>query len=402
MTAAEGILLLHSRGLVTAATVAESTDAFSSYSRFPVWTVNTYFGFPPGLNRCRFKVIVLHYSLFYDAFSPLDERFLEFLAARRDSYLVAMFQDEQAYLPERLEFCDRHGVDCVYTHVDPPHAQRLYGADGSRTVVTYLPGYVSERLCAASPRFSLPEDRRPIDIGYRGRKPPADWGDVAQEKYEIGVRFRRHAQEHDLRVDIEMDEDKRIYGQAWYRFIGSCKAVLGTESGTGALPWLLGGPRSDGARALKSAAGALAGAGWEPIPYRTIAPRHFEAAGLRSCQILYEGSYSGVLEPMVHYIPLKKDFSNFDQVVARYRDAALRRALITNAYRDLIAGDRYTYARLIAAFDRRLEEAGAAPRPRRAERLRVAQIVRRPYVRRAAHIAKKRTAAYMEHAWSGR
>ena len=56
--------------------------------------------------------------------------------------------------------------------------------------------------------------------------------------------------------------------------------------------------------------------------YRTISPRHFEAAAFRICQVLFEGEYSGVLRPMVHYIPLKKDFSNFDQVVGLIGDPA--------------------------------------------------------------------------------
>ena len=66
--------------------------------------------------------------------------------------------------------------------------------------------------------------------------------------------------------------------------------------------------------------GALGGWDWK-IPYRTISPRNFEAAAFRVCQILYEGHYSGVMEPMRHYIPLRKDFSNFDEVVERFRDA---------------------------------------------------------------------------------
>ena len=57
---------------------------------------------------------------------------------------------------------------------------------------------------------------------------------------------------------------------------------------------------------------------WEDnVYYRTISPRHFEAAAFRICQVLFEGRYSGVLEPMVHYIPLKKDFSNIDEVIRR-------------------------------------------------------------------------------------
>jgi len=68
-----------------------------------------------------------------------------------------------------------------------------------------------------------------------------------------------------------------------------------------------------------------------------MSPRVFEAAAVRSCQILFEGRYSGILEPMVHYIPLKKDFSNFEEVLRRYRDESIRRELTENAHRDLIA-----------------------------------------------------------------
>jgi len=37
---------------------------------------------------------------------------------------------------------------------------------------------------------------------------------------------------------------------------------------------------------------------------------------------------------MVHYIPLKKDFSNFEEVMRMYRDESLRRELTENCYRD--------------------------------------------------------------------
>ena len=30
--------------------------------------------------------------------------------------------------------------------------------------------------------------------------------------------------------DIEWSDEKRIYGNAWYDFIGSCRAILGSES----------------------------------------------------------------------------------------------------------------------------------------------------------------------------
>src|SRR4029077_6259139 len=85
---------------------------------------------------------------------------------------------------------------------------------------------------------------------------------------------------------------------------------------------------------------------------------HFEAAAFRVCQILFEGKYSGILQPMVHYIPLKKDFSNFVDVIRLFSDASVRRELTDNAYRDLIASGKYSYQKFIQEFDDQLIGAG--------------------------------------------
>ena len=36
--------------------------------------------------------------------------------------------------------------------------------------------------------------------------------------------------------------------------------------------------------------------------------------------ILFEGSYSGIIKPDEHFIMLKKDFSNFDNVLKKSKD----------------------------------------------------------------------------------
>jgi hypothetical protein len=97
------------------------------------------------------------------------------------------------------------------------------------------------------------------------------------------------------------------------------------------------------------------------IPYRTISPRHFEAAALGTSQILFEGNYSGLMQPYVHFIPLKKDFSNFDDVLRMYRDEAFRASIAANARRDLIESGMYTYQAFIADFDRALLAKGMSP-----------------------------------------
>ncbi len=333
---APGVLLLHQVQLPNSRDILESVRAVRRYSEFPVYSINALYGAPRGLDDLSFDAIVLHYSMFYDEFRPIGDRVRALLERSPETYKVVLFQDEQAYLPQRLEFCERYGIDCVFTLLEPEHAQYVYAPAGPTRIITHLPGYVSPWLLAAGRRVQRRRAQRPIDIGYRGRRPPIEWGGASQEKYEIAGRFREHAASSGLVLDIETDEDKRIYGRGWPRFIASCKAMLGTESGA-ELVDPKGGP---------------------PVPYRMISPRHFEAAALGTVQILYEGHYSGVLKPMVHYLPLAKDFANFAEVLTRFRDEALRNELAANSIRDLIESGRYSYESFIGTVDAELRSAG--------------------------------------------
>jgi hypothetical protein len=216
-------------------------------------------------------------------------------------------------------------------------------------------------------KFFVPDERRTIDVGYRGRNLEYYMGKGAQEKYEIGVKFKEKAAGLGLKLDIEGEESKRVYGDKWFQFTANCRAVLGVEAGVSLFD--VEDVIYDGYQrviaenpniSFEEMSKKLDFKDWEDrIYYRTISPRHFEAAAFRVCQILFEGKYSGILEPMVHYIPLKKDFSNFDEVIRIYRDSHWRRKLTDNAYNDLIASRRYTYEGFIQNnFDSVLSKVG--------------------------------------------
>ena len=44
--------------------------------------------------------------------------------------------------------------------------------------------------------------------------------------------MKRYCEEYSIAADIAWTEEARIYGDNWYRFLGSCVASLGTESGS--------------------------------------------------------------------------------------------------------------------------------------------------------------------------
>ncbi len=86
-----------------------------------------------------------------------------------------------------------------------------------------------------------------------------------------------------------------------------------------------------------------------------ISPRVFEAAALGTAMVNFAGRYSDVIEPGVHYIPLEKDFSNFDEVVAQIRDDAELERLASRAHADLVASGRYSLRAFVEGFDREIE-----------------------------------------------
>jgi len=363
----KGILLLYHHLLTpNAATIMDHVDAFRRYSRFPVWSLNTELGFPARLPEFHFETILLHYSLFGTVPYRLNEQFIKYLEQSGSSYKVAFFQDEYHHCKQRFEFLDHHRVDCVYTLVEPQQYKDTYQKyTRVPKLVNYIPGYVSENMVELAGKFYRPDAKRRIDVGYRGRQLPFYMGRGSQEKTDIAIRFKEKAGNQGLRLDIETGEQKRLYGKNWYRFLANCRAVLGVEAGVSVYdiedrirPEYDRLASQNPEVSFKEVFEQILSPYEENIYYRTISPRHFEAAAFRNCQVLYEGRYSGILEPMVHYIPLKKDLSNFDEVIRLLRDASVRQELTENAYQQLIATDRYTFRQHVQDFDQELLKAG--------------------------------------------
>jgi hypothetical protein len=364
------LLLYHHYPVDNAPTIMEHVDAFTRHSRLPVFAVNTDRGFPRALSKLHFKVIVLHYSLFGGDYYLLPRRYLSYLDRERNATTIAFFQDEHRFCTRRFEFLDRYDVDAVYTLLDPDQHEAVYGAHTAvRDIRTTLTGYVGDDLVDLAKRRFVPDDDRTVDVGYRARQLAFFQGRGAQEKHEIGERFLEHARASalgsTLRLDIDASETSRIYGDAWYDFVASCRGMLGVEAGTSVFDL------DDMARvrvdALLAAEPDLSFDEVERrllheyegrVPYRTVSPRHFEAAAFRVAQILYRGRYSDVLEPDVHYLALEKDFSNFDDVLRRFCDPAARKRMTDRAYDDLIASGRWSYASFVHGLDEHLAEVG--------------------------------------------
>jgi hypothetical protein len=366
--AVPGVLLLYEDPLVRdAATVREHVDAFARHSRFAWYPVNLTFGFPSRLAGYEFAACVFHYSIRPTYRTLTDEwrRYLWASAAHR----VAIFQDEIWHFRERERFLTDFRIDCLYSRHKPHHVRDVYGPDlPVREYVHYLAGYVSDNLVARAARLARPLPDRPIDVGYRGRRLPYYFGRGGQEKGEIAEQFARLTTGRGLRLDLASGETERLYGEDWDRFLSGCKAVLGVEGGVSVVDrsgrfrelyerLLKENPRLTPAE-FEAAAGPEFRALEDRIDYRCLTPRHFESAAFRNLQILFEGRYDGILQPWAHYVPLRKDFANLDEVLAVLADPARATSITDRAYADLIASEKYSYQGFVRSVDDRLAAAG--------------------------------------------
>jgi hypothetical protein len=230
-------------------------------------------------------------------------------------------------------------------------------------VHTNITGYVDQNLKIKARKYFKEDNSRTIDIGYRGRQIDYFFGSGAQEKHSIAVDFENHVikKNLNLNIDLKSKEHDRLYGSQWYEFLADSKGTLGVESGTsivdldGSIEKQTNQFISENPKASFNEVHKKILERYENnIYYRSISPRIFESAAFKICMILFEGKYSGILQPGVHYIELKKDFSNINQVLSDFSRAEVRKKITENAYKDLIASDRYSYENFISNFDKNL------------------------------------------------
>jgi hypothetical protein len=351
------VLMLYDDNFSHVGAVKEYLQSFADHSRHEI-------SYAVGVNNViapnsldGFDVLVLHYSVRLYLGTHLSPTFAA--AIRRFGGLKCLFiQDEYDVPAEACRWIRDLGIHTIFTCVPEASQELVYPSSVVPRVerIQVLTGYVPKALESA-PR-GRPIAERSIVLGYRGRALAPWYGDLAREKLEIGRRMKQICVERGIPCDIEWADDKRIYGDRWLAFISSCRATLGTESGCNVLD-----PHGDVRRRIQEAIADNPGLPYDDIREKYLAghdgvlcmnqvsPRIFEAVALRTALVLFEGTYSGVVIPDVHFIPLKKDFSNIDEVLDRLRDTHELEAMTERAWGDVVGSGRYSYRTFVELFD---------------------------------------------------
>lgn len=260
----------------------------------------------------------------------------------------------------------------------------LFGDVATRDVVE-----VPHALNPVAYRPLRAQNERSLDIGARAVKYLPHLGD--DDRNRLLQWFADHGSDRGLSVDIS---DTRLDRKGWADYLNRCKATVATEAGTWflerddttvnairayvlskpskgfvlrndsslrrlghRLPWWI---RSIARRAMRSGPvrhEALVNEQLDhqeifnkffagrahPVHYgKCISSRHFDAAGTKTCQIMFRGRFNDILRADEHYLALEADFSNVDEVLDAFRDSG-RRQQVADAAFDLVMSE-HTYA----------------------------------------------------------
>ena len=299
-------------------------------------------------------IIVLH-SAAGDSMGLLQQT-AHWFEGRRGR-LVVFLGNEYDLMDRKVAFLRSAGADCVCSQLPIEAAEWIY-ADCRPARILSMPHALNPRLYSPGPAVA-----RRVDIGFCGDVYHPYVGDIERN------RLLRFFEEHgcELGLDLDFRLNARMERTAWAAFLRQCAVTVGAESGTYYLD-----RRGGLIQAAKAYVARHPRVSFEEIfdrffrnptvPYvsgKAISSRHFEPIGTKTCQLLLEGHYNGILRPNEHYIPIHKDLSNVREAVERFRDESLRTRIVEQAYEYVM--DEHTYRHRVASLIRTVSQSGPMP-----------------------------------------
>lgn len=270
-----------------------------------------------------------------------------------DAVKVIIPQDEFLNMDLVCNFINEFGISYVFSVSPESEWHSIYHTVDFKKVRFHkvLTGYVDYKLVKTINKLTKEVGlERPIDVGYRTH-PTSFWlGRHAMQKEIMGNVVLGRAKQKGLSVDISTRSEDTIPGNDWYRFLLRCKYQLGVEGGASILDWdgtfrkrtdeyLSQHPQASFEEVEKECFPGVDGS----LKLYAISPRHFECCITRTCQVLIEGYYDGVLLPGKHYIELKRDYSNLEEVLDIIAEDELRGEITTRAWQDIVESGKYSY-----------------------------------------------------------
>ncbi|RLC07279.1 MAG: hypothetical protein DRH43_11840 [Deltaproteobacteria bacterium] len=298
----------------------------------------------PSMRRMReWDLIILLHST--NANSMLALSSIESYLKSRKGKLLIFVGNEYCLMPEKIRFIKNVEADYVASQLPEKAAKWLY-EDCTHSRIVLVPHGLNSKIYKP---LRDPLSRR-VDIGFIGDRYSLAVGDI--ERTKLAEYFSQNDFWPGMTKDIRIGRKLRLPREEYARFLNTIRGTIGGESGTYYLEktdktqkeieaFLSYHPKAT----FDDIYNRFLTNYSNPVSGKAISSRHFEAAGTKTCQILLEGEYNGIFKPDVHYICLKKDYSNIDDVIARFRDNRYLQTMVNETYEYVM--ENHTYERRV-------------------------------------------------------
>lgn len=263
--------------------------------------------------------------------------------ARRAGPIIVFLGNEYDLLDRKLSFCRSVKAELLCSQLPIAAAEYLYG-DLAETEIMAAPHALNPVVYRPSPHHE-----RDVDVGFVG---DIYWPFVGDcERTNLIEYFEKNGKKWGLRCDIRAGRSSRMPRDEWAAFLNRTRTLIGAESGTYYLNEkgaLLDRARTYNLKQHQNAtfeeifakffAGVPRG-----VSGKSISSRHFEAIGTKTCQVLIEGDYNGILKAGEHYIPVRPDLSDIDEAIRALRDESHCRAIAERTHELAMSGHTYDH-----------------------------------------------------------
>lgn len=326
--------------------VMDWKEAFTECPELAVeWcNINNLLEFTTGLRKVKeYPLTIILHSAAWDHLRML--RLAQGRFQYRKGAMLLFYGNEYHNMREKIAFARAVGAEYIASQLPLPSAEWLY-ADCDRSVVLPAPA-------ALNPHVYKPEAiERPIDIGFRGDIYASAFALGDTDRTTILQYFDRHTADWGLSKDIAFVRHPR---EQWNTFLNHCKGIMGAESGTyflerddrtrqAVIAFVAQHPQATFAQVHDRFFRSYP----NPVSGKAISSRHFEPIGAHTCQLLLEGSYNGILKADEHYISIKKDFSNIEDAIRRFKDQGYREAMVRRTHEYALG--HHTYQRRVQSL----------------------------------------------------
>jgi hypothetical protein len=313
-----------------------------------VCDINDVLGYRKSLKHIAdYDLIVLLHSATCDHMHILNRTRAAF--DKRRGKMVVFFSNEYEWMAEKAAFVDCTSAEYVCTQLQLDVAKWIYKFPSDQMIAT--PHALNQRL------YQEPTAKRDVDVGFIGTLYHDVIGD--RERTNLIEYARDRGELHGLTTDFRL---RNVPREEWAAFLGRCRGTVGAESGTYFLDHQA--KTMDTVRRMMLRDKTLTfDEIWtddlkrdkEFVSGKAISSRHFEPIGTKTCQVLIEGDYNGILKADEHYIAVKKDLSNVGEALEKFKDETFRERIVQQAYDFVLA--EHTYDKRVEAVVDRVEGA---------------------------------------------